>query len=99
MKDATFFPHPPPDWQRRYEALRASFVDRLPARIVSQRFHYSPQYVRLLRHLFTSGKLDFSEPVPEGIASRRRVDAASRETIKTYSTPQLSARDLGECPS
>src|SRR4030067_113429 len=29
MKDATFFTHPVADWQRRYEALRASFVECL----------------------------------------------------------------------
>jgi len=99
MKDATFFTHPIPDWQRRYEALRASFVDRLPARIVAQRFHYSPPYVRLLRHLFTSGKLDFSEPVPEGLTARRRIDTATRQKIKTYRTHQLSSGDIVECLS
>ncbi len=99
MKDATFFIHPIPDWQRRYEALRASFVHRLPAHIVAQRFHYSPQYVRLLRHLFTSGKLDFSEPVPEGLSTRHRVDSATREKIKSYRTHQLSAGDIVECLS
>jgi hypothetical protein len=99
MKDATFFTHPIPDWQRRYEALRASFVDRLPARIVAQRFRYSPPYVRLLRHLFTSGKLDFSEPVPEGLTARRRIDAATRQKIKTYRTHQLSSGDIVECLS
>lgn len=98
-RDATFFTHPVPDWQRRYEALRASFVDRLPAPIVAERFHYSPPYVRLLRHLFTTGKLDFSEPVPEGLMTHRRVDAATREKIKTYRTHQLSAGDIVECLS
>ena len=58
-----------------------------------------PQYVRLLRHLFTSGKLDFSEPVPEGLATRRRVDAATREKIKTYRAHQLSSGDIVECLS
>jgi len=99
VKDATFFTHPIPDWQRRYEALRASFVDRLPARIVAQRFHYSPQYVRLLRHLFTSGKLDFSEPLPEGLNARRSIDAATRQKIKTYRSHQLSSGDIVECLS
>lgn len=99
MKDATFFTHPIPDWQRRYEALRASFVDRLPARIVAQRFRYSPQYVRLLRHLFSSEKLDFSEPVPEGLTARRRIDAATRQKIKTFRTHQLSSGDIVECLS
>ena len=94
MKDASFFTHPVLDWQRRYEALRASFVDRLPAHLVAQRFHYSPQYVRLLRHLFTSEKLDFSEPVPEALSNRHRVDSPTREKIKTYRSHSLSAGDI-----
>ena len=36
MKDAKFFTRPAHDWQRRYEALRASFVERLPARAVGE---------------------------------------------------------------
>ncbi len=42
MKDAKFFTRPVHDLQRRYEALRASFVERLPARVVGERFNYSP---------------------------------------------------------
>jgi len=66
MNDAKFFTRPVHDWQRRYEALRASFVERMPARIVADRFGYSQNYILLLRHLFMHGKIDFSEPVPEG---------------------------------
>src|SRR3989337_2862049 len=66
MADEKFFLHPEFDWQRRYEALRASFVDRLPAKVVADRFNYTPQYIHLLRHQFIHEKIDFSEPVPEG---------------------------------
>ena len=45
MNDTEFFTHPVHDWQRRYEALRASFVERLPARIIADRFGYSQDYV------------------------------------------------------
>ena len=38
MRDENFFLRPVHEWQRRYEALRASFVERLPARIVAERF-------------------------------------------------------------
>ena len=51
MRDEKFFLHPLSEWQRRYEALRASFVDRLPAKVVAERFGYSATYVNLLRHL------------------------------------------------
>lgn len=96
MRDADFFVHPVHDWQRRYEALRASFVDRLPARVVADRLGYTPGYVRLLRHQFRHGKLDFAEPVPEGKAARRRVTAATRDQIRQWRGHHLSAGDIVE---
>ena len=66
MRNASFFTNPTFDWQRRYEALRASFVDRQPAKVVADRFGFTPGYIRLLCHQFRTGKVDFSEPVPEG---------------------------------
>lgn len=99
MMDANFFTRPVHDWQRRYEALRASFVERLPARIVGERFNYSPAYVRLLRHQFMHGKIDFAEPVPEGKTTRRRVDAAIREKIREWRGHKLSAGQIAECLS
>ena len=47
MRDATYFTKPIHEWQKRYEALRASFVDRLPAAAVADRFGYSVAYVHL----------------------------------------------------
>jgi hypothetical protein len=38
MRYITFFTHPIHDWQKRYEALRASFVDPLPAQVAADRF-------------------------------------------------------------
>jgi hypothetical protein len=99
MNDAKYFTHPVHDWQRRYEALRASYVDRLPARIVATRFNYSPEYVRLLRHLFKHGKIDFSEPVPEGKANRRSVTSAIRGKIRKWRQHKLSAGQIAECLS
>ena len=99
MKDGKFFTHPVHDWQRRYDALRASFVERLPARAVGERFNYSPTYVRLLRHLFMQGKIDFAEPVAEGKTRRRRVDAAIREKIRDWRWQKLSAGEITECLS
>ena len=72
MLDSRFFTHPELDWQRRYEALRASFVERLPAKVIAERFGYQPRYIHLLRHQFKRGTLDFSEPVPGGKVRRRR---------------------------
>ena len=84
MNNEKYFLHPVYEWQRRYEALRASFVDRLPARFVADKFKYSENYIRLLRHQFMHGKIDFSEPVPEGKSNRRSVPKYVREKIIEY---------------
>jgi transposase len=99
MNDEKFFTHPVHDWQRRYEALRASFVERLPARIVANRFSYTEDYIRLLRHMFKHGKIDFSEPVPEGKSARRRVSSAVREKIRSWREKNFSAGEITECLS
>jgi len=99
MNDAKYFTHPVHDWQRRYEALRASYVERLPARIVAERFNYSPDSLRLLRDLFKHGKIDFSEPVPEGKANRRSVTSAIRGKIRQWRQHKLSAGQIAECLS
>ncbi len=43
--DEKFFLYLANNWQRRYEALIAYFVDRLPAKAVADRYGYSPAYV------------------------------------------------------
>jgi len=95
MPDATYFTNPAQEWQRRYEALRASFVDRLPAQAVAQRFAYSVAYVHLLRHQFKTGKIDFSEPVPEG-STRYRVSADTRRKICAWREKELSAGEIAQ---
>jgi len=62
--DDTFFLHPREAWQRRYEALRSSFLERLPAEVVAERFGFSTSYVYLLRHQFRKGLVTFGEPPP-----------------------------------
>jgi hypothetical protein len=96
MRDATFFTHPKADWQRRYEALRASFVERLPAGAVAGRFGYKAGYVRLLRHLFRTGKFDFNEPPEEGKTARRRVSRSVREKIRAWRERRLSAGEIAQ---
>ena len=96
MRDDSFFLRPQFDWQRRYEALRASFVERLPATVVADRFGYKPGYIRLLKHQFRHGKIDFAEPVPEGKVARRRVTAEVRRKICDWRQRRLSAGDIAE---
>lgn len=94
--DKTFFTHPRQQWQRRYEALRASLVERQPAAVVADRFGYSTGYVHLLRHLFKHGKVDFSEPVPEGNVKRRAVSGDVRRKIREWRERRLSAGEITE---
>lgn len=94
MRDEKYFLYPVHDWQKRYEALRASFVDRLPAKVVADRFGYSQSYVNLLRHKFVHKKIDFSEPVPEGKIKRRKVNALTRSKICNFRDHRLSAGEI-----
>jgi len=96
IRDATFFTTPGMEWQRRYEAIRASLVERLPDRIVSDRFGYSTGYLRLLRHQFRHGILDFNEPVPEGQHNRRAVTDETRGKIRAWRELRLSGGDIVE---
>ena len=94
MRDEKYFLYPVNEWQKRYETLRASFVDRLPAKVVADRFGYSQSYVNLLRHQFVHEKIDFSEPVPEGKVKRRKVDALTRSKICNFREHRLSAGEI-----
>ena len=96
MPNQTFFTHPKSDWQRRYEALRASFVDRLPATAVADRFGYKPSYIRLLRHLFRAGKFDFHEPPVQDKTARHKVPRSVRENIRAWREQRLSAGEIAE---
>ncbi|OGF68168.1 MAG: transposase [Candidatus Fischerbacteria bacterium RBG_13_37_8] len=97
MNDKNYFLHPKSEWQRRYEALRASLVERLPAKVVAKRFNYSPSYILFLRHQFKHGKIDFSEPTPEGKVNRYRVSAEVRQKIKEWRQHNMSAGEITEC--
>jgi hypothetical protein len=96
MTDEKYFLHPKTDWQRRYEALRASFVDRMPAKVIADKFGYSPGYVHLLRHLFKQGRIDFSEPLPEGKVNRHRVNVHTRDKIRLWREKRLTAGEITE---
>jgi transposase len=96
MSDASFFTNPTAEWQRRYEALRAAVVDRLPDKLVAERFGYSPRYVSQLRFQFRHGKINFSEPETEGKTPRRKVGKDTREKIAQWRQRQLSAGEIAE---
>ncbi|MDR0469979.1 MAG: transposase [Peptococcaceae bacterium] len=96
MSDASFFTQPTAEWQRRYEALRAAFVDRLPDRLIAERFKYSPGYVSQLRFKFRHGMVNFSEPDTGGRPARRKVSKTVREDIVQCRRENLSAGEIAE---
>jgi len=96
MRDATFFTHPGSTWQRRYEALRAFFVDRLPTKLVAERFGFTPGYVRLLCHQFRHGKIDLLEIPQQGQPSRRKVSSDTRSKIILWRQQRLSAGEISQ---
>ncbi len=66
---AAYFLQPDGSQQRRYEALRAYFVDGLPASQVADRYGYSTASVHQMATLLRSGKLRLfahTKPGPKG---------------------------------
>jgi len=74
-----FFLGPEAILQRQYEALRAYFVEGLPAKQVAQRFGYSPGAFRALCHQFRhdpskrDGFFQIPRPGPRSAPARDRV--------------------------
>ena len=68
----TFFLDPTDPMQKRYEALRASFVDDLSAEQVAKKFNYSVHTINALRRDFKAGTLSpFFNPLTKGPKKRR----------------------------
>jgi transposase len=66
---AAYFLQPDSSQQRRYEALRAYFVDGLPASQVADRYGYSTASIHQMATLLRSGKLHLfaqTKPGPKG---------------------------------
>jgi len=64
-----YFAHPKSPGQKQYEALRAFYIDNLPARVVADRFGYTVPSFNALKQKFKSGKLSFrftEKPGPPG---------------------------------
>lgn len=95
MDPERYFRHPTTAAHRQYEILRASFLERLPARIVAERFGVSAGYVHLLRHQFRKGELTFlfgEEPRP----GRKTLGKGVRARIVELRELQLNAGEIAE---
>ena len=62
---ADYFLHPAGPSQRRYEALRAYFIEDMPASEVADRFGYSTASVHQMATLLRAGRMSlFTDPRP-----------------------------------
>lgn len=97
MNPRDYFRHPRDPGQRQYEALRASFLDRLSARAVGQRFQMTPGYVHVLRHRFSRGLLHFTFRPSDVPGARRGTPAKVRSRIvELRQLRELSAGQVAE---
>jgi len=92
MNDASFFTNPQHLWQKRYEALRACYVDGLTDEQVAQKFGYASGSVAQLRHMFRNGELDFSQPA-DGMG-RRSISPETRQLIINWRKQEYAAKDI-----
>ena len=92
-----FFLHPEDPMQRRYEALRASFVEGLPAREVADAFSYSVHTVNALRRDFKADKLEpFFHALRRGPTERRGSTQDCRQRIIELRKLNYSITELEE---
>lgn len=107
-----FFTQPSSSRQRQYEALRAFFLDKLPAADVARRFGYSPASIHVLCHQFRHGRLSefFVSPrkgpksQPNKSRSRQQIIALRKRNYSIYDISRtlkeqgtpLSATAVGE---
>jgi hypothetical protein len=89
-----FFLQPSNTTHRRYEALRAYFVDNLPSAEAARRFGYTPGSFRVLCHQFRQDpQRQFFLPVPKGPKPVPRKDRV-RDDIIALRKQNLSIYDI-----
>jgi transposase len=92
-----FFLNPTHPMQRRYEALRASFVEGLSAHEVAKKFGYSVHTVNALRRDFKAGLLQpFFLPLARGPKSPRPATAECKERIIALRKQNYSIGEIEE---
>ena len=82
-----YFAHPKSPGQKQYEALRAFYIDKLPARVVADRFGYTLPSFNALRHKFKTNKLTFQfteKPGPRGSRIPKEVQHRIFEIRRTH---------------
>jgi len=92
-----FFLHPKDPMQKRYEALRASFVDKLSAKEVAKKLGYSVHTINALRRDFKSGKLEsFFKDLKRGPKEARSNTLKAKERIIELRKQNYSVEEIEE---
>jgi transposase len=93
----TFFLDPTDPMQKRYEALRASFVDDLSAEQVAKKFNYSVHTINALRRDFKAGTLSpFFNPLTKGPKKRRPSSLKAKRRIIELRKQNYSIEEIEE---
>jgi transposase len=90
-----YFTEPEEPTQRRYEALRAYFIEELTASEVAARFGYSPQVVHQMASELRAGKAQFfasSKPGPKGPRKSERI----RDRVLEHRARERSVSEIAQ---
>jgi transposase len=82
-----YFAHPESPGQKQYEALRAFYMENLPARVVAEHFGYTVPSFNALKQKFKSGKLSFKfteKPGPQGARLPKEVQQRIFQIRRVY---------------
>jgi hypothetical protein len=91
---AGYFLHPAGSSQRRYEALRAYFIEDMPASEVADRFGYSSASVHQMATLLRAGKMSlFTDPRP-GPKGPRKATGELRQKVLALRTAGHSVTEI-----
>jgi hypothetical protein len=93
---AEYFTAPAGSAQRRYEALRAYFVDEAPASEVADRFGYSTASVHQMATVLRSGKMRLFAEARPGPKGPRKATPAVRERVLALRAGDRSVTEIAE---
>ena len=82
-----YFAHPESSGQRQYEALRAFYVEKLPAKVVADGFGYTLASFNALRHKFKTRQLTFQfteQPGPHGSRISKEIQQRIFDIRRTH---------------
>lgn len=91
-----YFAHPRSPGQKQYEALRAFYVDNLPARVVANRFGYTTPSFNALKQKFKSGKLTFKFTEKRGPQGSRLPKEIQQRIFEIRRLHNLSSYRIAE---